>query len=195
MNQFLLGPNFVLQRRRFQGDFFYEQNYSHASIFARSAPKFMHFFSRSNYFSHLILTMLVPNSINITTIFSWQFHGKSIGIPLKCRYIAASQDFSGKTISVQVYRDLVMKLLECEMQMASIISVRACGVPIPMSSWYEVERKTIPAWIYGATRMMRELREKMKERRGQNTFKALLEWCGTTNKIHRSYIMATIWSW
>jgi len=34
-----------------------------------------------------------------------------------------------------------MKLLECEMQMASIISVWACGVPIPMSSWYEVKKK------------------------------------------------------
>lgn len=195
MNQFLLGPNFVLQRRRFQGDCFYEQNYSHASVFPGSAPKSMHFFSWSNYFSHLILTMLVPNSINITTIFSWQFHGKSIGIPLKCHYIAVSQDFSGKTISVQVYRDLVMKLLECEMQMASIISVRACGVPIPMSSWCKVKRNTIPVWIHGATGMMRELREKRKERKGQNTFKALLQWCGTTNKSHRSYIMATVWSW
>lgn len=70
MNWFLLGANFVPQRSRIQGDCFYEQNYSHAYIFTGSAPKFVHFFSQSNYFSDLILTMLAPNSINITTIFS-----------------------------------------------------------------------------------------------------------------------------
>lgn len=92
MNFLFLGPNFVPQRSSFQGDYFYGQNYSyayHAYIFTGSAPEFMCFFLQSNYYSHFILTVLVPNSINITTIFPWQFHGKSIGIPLKCHYIAA----------------------------------------------------------------------------------------------------------
>lgn len=71
--------------------------------------------------------------------------------------------------------------------------------PVESQSWchhdMKLIRKTIPAFVYEDTTMMWELREKGRERKSQNTFNALLQWCGTTNRIHRSYIIVTIWPW
>lgn len=83
-----------------------------------------------------------------------------------------------------------MKLLESEMQMASIISVWACGVQILMSSWYEVKKQNHCSLRVGRHQDDVRIKGERERRRG----KMLLMHCYSDMGQQLEFIGHMLWS-